>query len=87
MDTLQWAYGDAKENNGAPGIDGVTFDDIEKAGMEAFLEQIQNELVSGTYRPMRNRIKEIPKNNDNRDIGDKRSCGSGGTQTYFRADI
>jgi len=64
MQTLQWAYRDAKENNGAPGIDGVTFDDIEKAGVEAFLEQIQNELVSGTYRPMRNRIKEIPKDND-----------------------
>jgi len=64
METLQWTYRDAKENNGAPGIDGVTFDDIEKAGVEAFLEQIQNELVSGTYRPMRNRIKEIPKDND-----------------------
>jgi len=64
METLQWAYGDARENNGAPGIDGVTFDDIEKAGVEAFLEQIQNELVSGTYRPMRNRIKEIPKDKD-----------------------
>ncbi len=64
MEALQWAYRDAKENNGAPGIDGVTFDDIEKVGVEAFLEQIQNELVSGTYRPMRNRIKEIPKDND-----------------------
>lgn len=64
METLQWAYGDAKENNGAPGVDGVTFADIEKSGAEAFLEQIQNELVSGTYRPMRNRIKEIPKDND-----------------------
>jgi RNA-directed DNA polymerase len=64
METLQWAYDDARENNGAPGIDGVTFDDIEKAGVEAFLEQIQNELVSGTYRPVRNRIKEIPKDND-----------------------
>jgi RNA-directed DNA polymerase len=64
METLQWAYRDAKENNGAPGIDGVTFEDIEKAGVDAFLKQVQNELVSGTYRPMRNRIKEIPKDND-----------------------
>ena len=64
METLQWAYRDAKKNNGAPGIDGVTFADIEKSGVGAFLEQIQNELVSGTYRPMRNRIKEIPKDND-----------------------
>jgi RNA-directed DNA polymerase len=64
METLHWAYLDAKENNGAPGVDGVRFDDIEKAGVEAFLERIQNELVSGTYRPLRNRIKEIPKDND-----------------------
>jgi len=61
MEMLQAAYNDAKENDGAPGIDGVTFEDIEKAGVEAFLEQIQDELVSETYRPMRNRIKEIPK--------------------------
>jgi RNA-directed DNA polymerase len=64
METLQATYTDAKENNGAPGIDGVTFDDIEKAGVEAFLEQIQDELVSETYRPMRNRVKEIPKGHD-----------------------
>jgi RNA-directed DNA polymerase len=64
METLQAAYNDAKENNGAPGIDGVTFDGIEKAGVEAFLEQIRDELVSETYRPMRNRIKEIPKGKD-----------------------
>jgi RNA-directed DNA polymerase len=64
METLQASYTDAKENNGAPGIDGVTFDDIEKAGVEAFLEQIQDELVSETYRPMRNRVKEIPKGHD-----------------------
>jgi RNA-directed DNA polymerase len=65
METLQLAYRDAKANNGAPGIDGVTFADIEKTGVEAFLEQIQKELVSGTYRPMRNRLKAIPKDNDN----------------------
>ena len=64
METLKWAYRDAKENDGAPGIDGVTFEDIEKSGLEGFLEQIQNELVSETYRPMRNRKKEIPKGTD-----------------------
>jgi len=64
IETLQAAYTDAKENNEAPGIDGVTFDDIEEAGMEAFLEQIQDELVSETYRPMRNRVKGIPKGKD-----------------------
>jgi RNA-directed DNA polymerase len=63
IEALQWAYRDVKANNGAPGIDGVTFADIEKAGVEVFLEQIQNELFTRTYRPMRNRIKEIPKDN------------------------
>ena len=61
METLQEAYRMAKRNNGAPGIDGVTFEVIEEAGLEAFLKQIQCELVSGTYYPMRNRRKEIPK--------------------------
>lgn len=64
METFQSAYRDAKNNNGAPGIDGVTFNDIEKDGLEDFLEQIQNELASGMYRPMRNRVKEIPKGNN-----------------------
>ena len=64
LETLNQAYCDAKENDGAPGIDGVTFDDIEKAGVEGFLEQIQDELASGTYRPMRNRKREIPKGPD-----------------------
>ncbi len=37
----------AKQNNGAPGIDGVTFEAIEESGFEAFLLDIQGEL---TYR-------------------------------------
>ena len=61
VETLQEAYKMAKKNNGAPGIDGVTFEAIEGLGLEAFLAQIRDELVSGTYRPMRNRRKEIPK--------------------------
>lgn len=61
-DTLYEAYRMAKENDGAPGIDGVTFEAIEEeGGVEGFLEQIQDELVSNTYRPMRARKKEIPK--------------------------
>ena len=40
METLQEAYRLAKKNNGTPGIDGVTFEDIEEKGVEAFLEQI-----------------------------------------------
>jgi RNA-directed DNA polymerase len=51
----------AKKNNGAPGVDGVTFEAIEESGAESFLKQIQDELVHQTYRPMRVRKKEIPK--------------------------
>jgi len=29
--------------------------------VESFIEQLRDELVSGTYRPLRNRLKEIPK--------------------------
>ena len=61
METLQEAYRMARRNNGAPGIDGVTFDAIEAAGLEAFLEGIRDELISGTYRPLRNRRRDIPK--------------------------
>ena len=60
-ETLREAYAMAKQNNGAPGVDGVTFEAIERSGVEAFLEQIQEELISRTYRPTRNRRKEIPK--------------------------
>jgi len=63
MDTLREAYKLAKANNGAPGIDGVTFEAIEQRGVDVFLEEIRNELVSRTYLPMRNRKKEIPKGN------------------------
>jgi RNA-directed DNA polymerase len=61
MDTLREAYALAKKNNGAPGIDGVTFEAIEAGGAEAFLGQLRDDLLARTYRPMRNRRKEIPK--------------------------
>jgi RNA-directed DNA polymerase len=60
-ETLREAYQMAKENDGAPGIDGVTFEAIEEAGVEAFLEQIGDELARGRYRPMRYRHQAIPK--------------------------
>src|SRR5258707_13219569 len=59
--TLREAYRMAEKNDGAPGIDGVTFEAIEESGVESFLQQIRDELVSNTYRPMRARKKEIPK--------------------------
>jgi RNA-directed DNA polymerase len=61
LETLRAAYKVAKQNNGAPGIDGVTFEAIEAAGVEPFLVTLRDELVARTYRPLRNRRVEIPK--------------------------
>jgi RNA-directed DNA polymerase len=61
METLREAYALAKKNNGAPGIDGVTFEAIEAQGAEQFLTQIRNELQARTYVPLRARRQEIPK--------------------------
>jgi RNA-directed DNA polymerase len=60
-EVLEEAYRLAKANGGAPGIDGKRFEDIEAEGVEGFLEGIQQELLSRTYRPMSNRRVEIPK--------------------------
>ena len=61
METLYEAYQMAKSNDGAPGIDGVTFEAIEESGVESFLRQIRDELLTNTYRPAPVRKKEIPK--------------------------
>lgn len=65
-ETLYVAYRLVKKNNGAPGIDGVTFKDIETAGVEQFITQLQQELLDGTYQPSKNRKQEIPKANGKR---------------------
>src|ERR1017187_4003754 len=46
---------------GAPGVDGVTFAAIETQGVDAFLEQIADELNRRTYVPLPARRQEIPK--------------------------
>jgi RNA-directed DNA polymerase len=61
METLREAYAMAKKNDGAPGIDGVTFEAIERQGAEALLEQIRDELIGRNYAPLPARRQEIPK--------------------------
>ena len=68
-ETLKESYRRARQNNGAPGIDGITFEMIEQSGVEPFLAGIQEELLSETYLPMRNRRKEIPSNGKTRVLG------------------
>jgi group II intron reverse transcriptase/maturase len=61
METLREAYRIAKRNGGASGIDGLTFDDIEESGLDEFLLSIRNDLLLGSYQPLKNRKVEIPK--------------------------
>src|SRR5678816_2002073 len=60
-ETLQQAFLLAKANDGAPGIDGVTFAAVEAGGVEEFVDQLQKELVARTYQPQGARKVEIPK--------------------------
>src|SRR2546430_5373799 len=50
-DILLHAYRLARGNAGAPGVDGMTFAQIEKQGLEAWLAGLRMGLVSKTYRP------------------------------------
>jgi RNA-directed DNA polymerase len=47
--TLLEAYRLAKLNDGAPGIDGVTFEAIEAEGVESFLDQFREEVGSSEH--------------------------------------
>src|ERR1039458_4051413 len=63
IETLEEAYRTAKRNGGAPGIDGQSFEDIEKSGLTTFLAAVRQDLVSGRYEPKPNRRVDIPKGN------------------------
>jgi RNA-directed DNA polymerase len=60
-DILLHAYRLARANAGAPGVDGMTFDQIEAQGLEAWLAGLREELVAKTYRPDPVRRVMIPK--------------------------
>src|SRR5215207_7973831 len=60
-DILRHAYGLARANAGAPGVDGMSFEQIEARGLEAWLAGLREELVSKTYRPDPVRRVTIPK--------------------------
>jgi RNA-directed DNA polymerase len=60
-DILLHAYRLARANAGAPGVDGITFAQIEEEGLEAWLAGLREDLVSKTYRPGPVRRVMIPK--------------------------
>ncbi len=59
--TLTRAYRQAKANDGAAGVDGVEFEDIEAYGVERWLGELRQELIEERYRPQPVRRVKIPK--------------------------
>ena len=70
-DILRHAYDLARANDGAPGVDGVTFAQIEAAGLEDWLHRLGEELHAQTYRcqPVRRVMIPKPGGNGERPLG------------------
>ena len=60
-DILAFAYVRSLNNGGVPGVDGQSFDDIEKSGRDQWLGELAEELRKKTYRPQPVRRVWIPK--------------------------
>ena len=60
-DVLEAAYAQVRSNGGAPGVDGQTFEDIEKAGVEHYLAELARDLKEKRYQPQPVRRVRIPK--------------------------
>ena len=60
-DVLAEAWKRVRSNRGAAGVDGETLKAIERGGLGRFLEELQQSLQSGRYRPSPVRRRYIPK--------------------------
>ena len=62
-DVLRHAYQCCRANHGAPGVDGVRFEDIEACGVELWLDELVKMLKEKTYQADAIRRVYIPKPN------------------------
>jgi group II intron reverse transcriptase/maturase len=60
-DVLFYAYERCRQNAGAPGVDGQTFEAIEASGLGPWLDALMQDLKGRTYRPSPIRRVFIPK--------------------------
>lgn len=63
VETLERAYYMARKNNGSPGVDGVSFQEIEEIGVRNYILELLQELLKGEYEPLKYRSVSIPKAN------------------------
>jgi RNA-directed DNA polymerase len=60
-DVLREAWERVRRNRGAAGVDSQSIRDVERNGVESFLEGLGNDLRTGEYRPSLVRRRYIPK--------------------------
>ena len=60
-DVLTYAYERCRQNAGAPGVDGQTFEAIEESGRDQWLDALMHDLKGRTYHPSPIRRVFIPK--------------------------
>jgi RNA-directed DNA polymerase len=65
-DVLEFAYRCCKSNDGAAGVDGQRFEDIEAYGQSQWLEELANRLRTKTYEPKAVKRVWIPKANSDK---------------------